>query len=374
MNLNSFKFKTCLALLCLLFTEAGTAVAAEPVKCTSTSDLVAGEIYYISGASTYSPTATVMGLNYDENYFRGSTFEGTPCELILEGVQDDWTFKYVDGATTYYLDPTDAENNYLKRKTSSTKYGKFTISFTNGAAIITSNVKKGKNYYIIRYNNNHGNDTYSCYTSGQSPVYLYKKVATVPLNAACHDAMGKVYGTYSNASAWVVPSELTVSEVGVDGEGRLNVVSYQTGDVVPANTGVMVSASAGGDYTVALSNQDGADPKGVENCLHPSSEDMIGDNLFYRLTMHNGTQIGFWWGAADGAAFSLAANKAYLAVPKSAQAKATLWLDMADEDALNSPLAQPLPRRGEEIFNLQGQRIRQMQSGVNIVNGKKVLK
>jgi hypothetical protein len=40
--------------------------------------------------------------------------------------------------------------------------------------------------------------------------------------------------------------------------------------------------------------------------------------------MHNpatDNKIGFWWGAANGAAFDIAANKAYFAVPTGASAK-----------------------------------------------------
>ncbi|MDO4196652.1 MAG: hypothetical protein Q4D33_10955, partial [Prevotellaceae bacterium] len=93
-------------------------------------------------------------------------------------------------------------------------------------------------------------------------------------------------------------SDLVVSVIAVD-EGKLLVEPFDTGDVVPANTGVMVSATKGGDYTVNLSNAAGVNPLegAYENALHPSSEAMTGDNLFYRLTMHNGETIGFWWGA-----------------------------------------------------------------------------
>lgn len=224
-----------------------------------------------------------------------------------------------------------------------------------------------------------GGATYSGYCTTVTPR------ATITLNAACHDTEGKVYSTYSNTSAWVVPAELTVSEVGVV-DGKLVVESYKTSDVVPANTGVMVAAAKGGDYVVDIET----DPEllelaesvlGEDNCLRPSGAEGItadamtaadADCTYYRLTMHNGTQIGFWWGAADGAAFDLAANKAYLAVPTSAGSNLRgLWF--GGDDTLTGIEAVETAT-DSAIYNLQGQRIQRLQQGVNIINGRKVIR
>lgn len=205
----------------------------------------------------------------------------------------------------------------------------------------------------------------------------YRGPETITLVAACTDG-DKVYGTYSNASAWVVPEDLTVAEVGVE-DGKLNVVAYSAGNVVPANTGVMVSAAAGDNYEINLSTKVGTSVLGEDNCLRPSGSDGItadamatadADCTYYRLTMHNGTQIGFWWGAADGGAFNLAANKAYLAVPKTAESNLRLWF--GDETVTGIEAVENAAER--TIYNLQGQRIQRLQQGVNIINGRKVLR
>ena len=155
--------------------------------------------------------------------------------------------------------------------------------------------------------------------------------AIVNIASACTDGT-KYYGTYSNSSAFVVPSDLTVSAISVSG-GTLTVTDYATGDVVPANTGVMVSAATAGDKTITLSAETGTEKDG--NMLKASSVAMDAENTkFYRLTMHNGSQIGFWWGADDGAAFSLGANKAYLAVPTTdASSPLRLWFEDEENNA-----------------------------------------
>lgn len=228
--------------------------------------------------------------------------------------------------------------------------------------------------YAVYSKNEAGGTTYYA----TSPSLNVLPTATISLNAACHDTDGMVYSTYSNDCAWVVSEELIVAEVGVE-DGKLVVVAYGTGDIVPANTGVMVSGIEGGNYTVALTTDEGSHPAGVTNCLRPSGNagmtatamaDAAADCTYYRLTMHNGETIGFWWGAEDGAAFSLAANKAYLAVPKSAGSNLRLWLGDDDVTAIDTVVTTSR----DAIYNLQGQRMNRLQQGVNIVNGRRVIR
>ena len=204
----------------------------------------------------------------------------------------------------------------------------------------------------------------------------YHATTTITLNAACTDG-ALVYGTYSNSQAFVVPSDLIVSEISVI-NGQLYVDEYDEGNVVPANTGVMVAALAGGNYNVTLSIEEGTSVLGNDNMLKPSGDagisaaNMTADNTkFYRLTMHNGTQIGFWWGAANGAAFDLGANKAYLAVPTGTGAP-SFFLFSGETTGINT-LNVERETLNSEFYNLAGQRVAQPTKGLYIVNGKKVV-
>ena len=195
---------------------------------------------------------------------------------------------------------------------------------------------------------------------------------TITLNAACTDGT-LVYGTYSSGKAFVVPSNLIVSEISVIG-GQLYIEEYDEGDVVPANTGVLVAALAGGNYNVVLSAEAGTSVLGSDNMLKPSGDAGItaanmdeADTKFYRLTMHNGTKLGFWWGAASGAAFALAANKAYLAVP--AGTPAPEFFGFGNEaTSIESIMTQ---KTKGEVYDLQGRKVANPAKGLYIVNGKK---
>ena len=205
--------------------------------------------------------------------------------------------------------------------------------------------------------------------------------ATITLNAACNYG-NCVYGTYSNASAWVVPEDLRVSEIAVN-DGNLTMEYYTEGDVVPANTGVMVAAlqdNGSYSYTINLTSEPGTSKLEDNNRLMGTggvaitAEQMAAANtdcIFYRLTMHNGTEIGYWWGAADGAAFALAANKAYLAVPKTAAAKLSgLWIsdDVSAINAVSATETDDAP-----AYNLAGQRVCSDAKGIVIKNGRKYI-
>ena len=112
-----------------------------------------------------------MGANTGGNNFPVIIASQQPLALTLGGnATDGWTFSYTDGGTTYYLDPTGTTtSNYLKRSEEVTDYGKFSISFSNDAAVITSKGKSSRN--ILRYNSN--STCFSCYSCGQGAVYLF---------------------------------------------------------------------------------------------------------------------------------------------------------------------------------------------------------
>lgn len=205
--------------------------------------------------------------------------------------------------------------------------------------------------------------------------------ATVTLASACNDGEGLYYGTYSNAAGFIVPEDLIVAEVGIDGENKLIVTEYTAGDIVPANTGVMVSSGTAGAHNIVLSTgatylsagENRLRATGNEGITATAMDEADPDCVFYRLTMHNKTDLGFYWGAADGVAFDVVANKAYLAVPKSAGARIQ---GFSFEDGVITGIRNITPALSEgegAIFDLQGRRVAKPVNGLYIVNGKKIV-
>ena len=219
-------------------------------------------------------------------------------------------------------------------------------------------------------------------TCGFTSVKVYYKElasANITLAAQCTDGE-KYYSTFSSPRAFVVPEDMTVAEIGIV-DNKLYVEEYETGDIVPANTGVMVSSTMSGNHSLVFSTG-GTSVLGDDNRLRASGNTGITAEAmntadsgckFYRLTMHNGTQIGFWWGAAEGAAFDLAANKAYLAVPNAVSARVQSFWFTEETTGIKSIDNGQLTMDNEAVYDLQGRKVQNPKRGLYIINGKKVV-
>lgn len=165
--------------LCLLLYVAGiwNAYGQKYQLITSTDCLITGKQYLI--ASMQDGQGFVMkeydGSGNNWEYIQSSAsnscikYQEGMAGLTLGGNDNAWTF--YDGK--YYMDATSTEeNNYLKGSSDVDKYNKFSISFSNDAAVITCTGKKTRN--VLQYNSD--SKLFSCYTSGQDPVYLYKEM------------------------------------------------------------------------------------------------------------------------------------------------------------------------------------------------------
>lgn len=301
---------------------------------------------------------------------------------------EDYVWTLIKDTKGFYMKNVSLQSNEYLKNSSSTNIAfchqgltpsVWTFDFSDPDAVL---IKTGNRFLGYTNSTSYAYKAYSDTDLKSYPhaIKVYKLVTTISLNAACHDSDGKVYGTYSNASAWVVPENLTVAEVGVT-DGKLNVKAYASGATVPANTGVMVSAAEGGDYAVALSSATGVSVLGNDNRLRPSGHEGItaeameahdANCLYYRLTMHNGTEIGYWWGAENGAAFALAANKAYLAVPKTTATKGmSMWIEDDTTMAIHTSTNENI---NEVLYDLTGRRIAKEQKGIHITGGRKVIR
>ena len=360
------------------------------VKVTSTDDITTGQYLIVyEGDENHSAVAFNGGLETLDaaNNTIGVTIENNEIAATTATEAAEFTIDATDGtiksASGYYVGQT-SDANGMNTSTETAYTNTISIDDEGNAVILAS----GGAY--LRYNSASNQERFRYYKStsytNQKAIQLYKKsqaaasTATITLNAACHDADGMVYGTYSNTSAFVVSADITVAEVGIV-DGKLFVDEYETGAVVPANTGVMVSAMEGGDYTVTLTDEEGTSVLGNDNMLRPTGAGITAEQmaekdpacLYYRLTMHNGTQIGFWWGADEGAAFDVAANKAYLAVPAENGSKIQGFTFGNGGDATEIVLNALKGEQNGEMYNLQGQKVGSEYKGIVIVNGKKVM-
>lgn len=180
------------------------------------------------------------------------------------------------------------------------------------------------------------------------------------------------YATFSSEKN-VVFANATAYTVSV-ADGKLALTEVKRNKVPAGNAVLLESASANVDYYFVDGDEDFEDNMLVactETCTCPT---VSGTNYYYKLAYGdntNKTKLGFWWGAEGGSNdFNVKAGGAVLVVP---QAVAANLRGFSFGDVTTGINVVETTSR-DVIFNLQGQRINRLQQGVNIVNGKKVLR
>ncbi len=166
--------------------------------------------------------------------------------------------------------------------------------------------------------------------------------------------------------------------------------NYST-EVVPGKTAVVIYGLTGTHYPVIY---DEDDDEGVTVADAPEDNMLLGsevaittygpdetkDYKFYKFTyeaIESGvcTGLGFYWDQDNGAAFTSAAFKAWLAVPDdTADAKISSFV-LGEDNTTGIRSVDSSKPESDAIYNLQGVRVNNMsRKGIYIVGGKKVIK
>ncbi len=194
------------------------------------------------------------------------------------------------------------------------------------------------------------------------------------------------YATLYTDKAFIMPEGLTGQTVTAASSQLTVKESYAAGSVVPAQTPLILKGDAA-DYNFTVVATDAAAPAG--NLLHGTLADATTDYtedgktfLYYKLAYNNaGDKLGFYWAAAEGAAFTNAAGKAYLAVEKPEAGTSAVSgfafedvvsgiANAADKDAQASGAFRAYDMSGRLV---QAASMSQLRSGLYIVNGKKLI-
>lgn len=189
------------------------------------------------------------------------------------------------------------------------------------------------------------------------------------------------YATYYGADAFFMPKGMTGSVVVKNGDGIALTETYTEGTLVPAKTALVLSATKG-NYSLYLGSSDETAP--VDNLLHGTTTDAMtnageGNYKYYKLSYDdNDANLGFYWGAENGAAFMNKAGKAYLALPvteSQSMAKGFSLSDLANGTTTSIQQAS-IADKASSIFDINGRRVSTLNGaakGVYIVGGKKVM-
>ena len=214
------------------------------------------------------------------------------------------------------------------------------------------------------------------FTTNNPDINLYRKVSHAI-------KIGKTgYSTfYYSTNDAKLPEGLTAYTYSIkqDGDVTKLVSSHQfnAGDIIPANCAVVVKGKPG-DYSIDLLEPTSTEK--YENVLKGTNYAKVIENdatkRYYMLSLDNkGENVGFYWGAADGGAFTNKAHGAYLAIEKSANGKVTSFvLNPEGECATGITSVKTDSKMASAIYDLSGRRTVNPSHGFYIINGKKYLK
>ena len=252
---------------------------------------------------------------------------------------------------------------------------------TNNSLWILSEADPDK--YRIRFYNNGNKIAFTADTKvfkiakAYNPdINLYRKVSHAI-------KIGKTgYSTfYYSTNDAKLPEGLTAYTYSIKQDGDVTKLvsthQFNAGDIIPANCAVVVKGKPG-NYSIALLEPTSTEQ--YENVLKGTNYAKVIDNdankQYYMLSLdNNGKNVGFYWGAADGRAFTNKAHGAYLAIEKSANGKVTSFvLNPEGECATGITSVKADSKIASAIYDLSGRRTVNPSHGFYIINGNKYLK
>lgn len=214
------------------------------------------------------------------------------------------------------------------------------------------------------------------FTTTSPDINLYRKVSHAI-------KIGKTgYSTfYYDSNDARLPEGLTAYTYSIKQDGDVTKLvsthQFNAGDIIPAGCAVVVKGKPG-NYSIALLEPTSTEK--FDNSLKGTNyTKVIGNDAnkqYYMLSLdNNGANVGFYWGAADGGAFTNKAHGAYLAIEKSANGKVTSFVLNPEGDcATGITTVKTDSKEASAIYDLSGRRTVNPSQGFYIINGKKYLK
>lgn len=198
------------------------------------------------------------------------------------------------------------------------------------------------------------------------------------------------YGTLYMPKAFVMPEGIKGGVVTPTADGIAIDYCYNPGETVPANTGLLLSSTQGtlkelpliNSVAQAQARSNENSTSSVDNYLHGTvkkeltSVDGSDAYSFYKLaygsTEAHRNVLGFYWGAENGAAFTNAAYKAFLALPHTQTASAKRGFPLEDSTLTGINNATFNANAPAAFYDLQGRRLTTLPgSGIYIGNDHK---
>ena len=352
-------------------------------KVTSQEDITDGDTYLII-SEEYNKALSEINVSdtrgiavdvtiADDIYSNQANAEGLPYEYTISATENGkYSIKSTQGYLAIKGDKTD-----LTISETETENCHWTITYQDGKVLLKGNAG-GR---ILGYNS-----SAKCFRyydpKNYNNITLYKKVTSTTGSFSITDAG---FATYYTDKAFVMPENVQggiVTKANKETNQLTISYNYQPGTVVPAKTPIVLKGEKG-DYTVNYTTSEETAPAGnmlygAENVDAEGKTFVEGTNVkYYKLALGNDGKCGFYWGAADGAAFEYTANRAFLAIDITDASQAPEGFSL-DGDGGTTDIDGVMNGNdgSQKIYTITGvytgKSLDKLPKGIYIVGGKKV--
>lgn len=208
-------------------------------------------------------------------------------------------------------------------------------------------------------------------TTGGTKLRIYVKASsTISVSSVG-------YATYYNAYKYTMPEGIEGRVVVKNGDAVKSKTVFSAGDVVPAETALLIYGTAG-NHAIEATGAEATSADLTGNLLRGTLTEAettgaTGSEKYYKLA--NGANgLGWYYGDAEtknGSAFTIGANKCYLVVDPNMGGSVKAFFAIEGEETAIQNVETAAPKA---IYDLQGRKVSAAQKGLYIINGKKVVK
>lgn len=264
-----------------------------------------------------------------------------------------WAFQFENG---YYLSLKDSQDNGNVRIIAQKTYW------------VLSNTTKGlinmtTNGFCLQRNISSGTTNFGSYKNTQTDIWFIE-VPTYDVEISSAD-----YATFCLPYDATIPEGLTVYTANDNGES-VKLTAIKSGNIA-AGEGVVIHGKAG-TYTFVATAEDVSATAGNQMVGVTEETELNASDNAYLLTRDKNTPaIAFRKLATT---YTLGANKAYLKLDNGSESRQLISVVWDDNATGIFDLSEKKEENDGAIYNLAGQKLTRTQKGINIINGKLVIK
>lgn len=266
-----------------------------------------------------------------------------------------WAFQFENG---YYLSLKDSQDNGMVRIIAQKTYWELSNT-TKGLVNMTTNG------FCLQRNSSSGTTNFGSYKNTQTDIWFIE----VPTYDVEISSAG--YATFCLPYNAIVPEGMTAYTATDNGESvkltakESNKIAAGEGVILKGKEGTYTFVAAEGNVNATESNQ----LVGVTKDTQLSASDNA-----YMLTRDKNTNAIAFRRLATTTPYTLSANKAYLKLNGGDESRQLISVTWDDNATSIYKLKGKKDVHDGAIYNLAGQKLIHTQKGINIINGKLVIK